>query len=88
MADLDLTEAIYVARKALEQALGVLDYHSNAGLARAAVEAASPVIERLVREQASAELRAWADEIHDPGITGPRTIRRRVLMSAASWPTV
>lgn len=96
--DLDLTAAIEAAAKVLayeaeEDSLGEAlpwdaateDYKTIFRLsAREVLTAAVPLIEEQVRMRASDELRAWAEEIKDPGITGPRAIRRRTLMSAAS----
>lgn len=48
-------------------------------LARQAIEAARPVIERAVREQAAQELITWADE----GAVGIPGTRRRTLHAAA-----
>ena len=99
-SDLDLTEAVEAAAIALYIDKRLWDAFTEDEkrngkprairqlVAEIAIEAAAPLIARNAaraeREKAAQELIAWADEIVEPGISGPRAIRRRTLMAAAS----
>lgn len=78
MSALDLTAAIEAAHKAALKKAGVAREHRECGnacsfryAAADAITVAAPLIERAVREQIAAAIKAeWRTTVHDPGLTG------------------